>query len=75
MERPPITSCETGSFVRRASSATAAPAIIFLLDRMGNPFAAVSLRRNLVVGAGILWVAMVGGLLWMALNELPLVAL
>ena len=47
----------------------------FILDRLGNPFAAVSLRRNLVVGAGILWVAMVGGLLWMALNELPLVAL
>lgn len=53
----------------------ALPLFGFILDRLGNPFAAVSLRRNLVVGAGILWVAMVGGLLWMALNELPLVAL
>ena len=51
------------------------PLFGFLIDRMGNPFAAVALRRNLVIAAGILWVAMVGGLLWMALNELPLVAL
>lgn len=51
------------------------PLFGFLLDHMGNPFAAVGIRRNLVVAAGILWVAMVGGLLWMAVNELPLVAL
>jgi hypothetical protein len=46
------------------------PLLGFLLDR-----ARVSAARNVVVAAGILWVAAMGGLLMMALQGRPLLAL
>ena len=52
----------------------ALPLLGFLLDRTmagGAP----SIRRNLVVVAGILWLAVLGGLLAMALQGRPLVAI
>ena len=48
----------------------ALPVVGFLLDR-----SRIAAARTLVVGAGILWLAVTGGLLFMALNGQPLLAL
>jgi hypothetical protein len=53
----------------------ALPLIGFLMDHVGNPFAGVAIRRNLVLAAGIIWVAVMGGVLMMALQGRPLLAL
>lgn len=54
----------------------ALPLLGFVMDRVNsNPFAGVAIRRNLVIAAGILWVAVMGGVLLMALQGRPLVAL
>lgn len=53
----------------------ALPLIGFLMDRVGNPFAGVSIRRNLVLAMSIVWVAVMGGVLMMALQGRPLLAL
>jgi hypothetical protein len=53
----------------------ALPLIGFLMDHVGNPFAGVTVRRNLVLAAGIIWVAVMGGVLMMALQGRPLLAL
>jgi hypothetical protein len=54
----------------------ALPLLGFLLDRTGvrggNPS---GLPRNLVIATGILWLAITGGLLLMALQGRPLIAL
>ena len=52
----------------------ALPLLGFALDRAMAAGTAL-LRRNLVVAAGILWLAVLGGLLTMALQGRPLVAL
>ena len=48
----------------------ALPLIGFMLDR-----ARVAAARNVVVAAGILWLAVTGGLLLIALQGRPLIAL
>lgn len=48
----------------------ALPLLGFFLDRMR-----IAAARNVVVAAGILWLALAGGLLFMALNGRPLLAL
>jgi len=53
----------------------ALPLIGFLMDHVGNPFAGVTVRRNLVLAVGIIWVAVMGGVLMMALYGRPLLAL
>jgi hypothetical protein len=48
----------------------ALPLLGFLLDRVGTPAA-----RTVVFATSILWLALTGGLLFMAFNGRPLVSL